>query len=40
VYLGGNGARFINWLDEKWAFSPKACRAASDGELQRRSLDL
>lgn len=37
VYLGGNGARFINWLDESGAFS-KGCDAdILMEELQRRS---
>ncbi len=38
VYLGGNGARFLNWLDESGAFS-KGCDADQLMEvLQRKSF--
>jgi hypothetical protein len=35
VYMGGNGARFLHWLDESGAFS-KGC----DGDLLMESLQL
>ncbi len=37
VYLGGNGARFINWLDECGAFSAGCDADCLMEELQRRS---
>jgi len=38
VYIGGNGARFLNWLDESSAFS-KGCDAdLLLEELQRKSI--
>ena len=37
VYLGGNGARFINWLDECGAFSAGCDADNLMEELQRRS---
>lgn len=40
VYLGGNGARFINWLDESGAFSTGCDADTLMEELQRRSSEF